>query len=103
MATVTTDSALSALAAGRYRDPFSLLGPHPASGGCVIRTLQPAAASVEVRLVASGELRPMERRLDPGLFEVAVAGSGVPDYRLRISYVWGEVREIDDPYRYGRV
>jgi 1,4-alpha-glucan branching enzyme len=99
--------AVEALAEGRGRDPFAVLGPHRAGAGerFVIRALEPAAARVDVRLVASNDLRPMRRCEEPGIFEVEVPGSpaGPPDYRLRVNYSSGQVVEIDDAYRYGRV
>jgi len=109
-----TITPLAALAEGRHSDPFALLGPHDAADGYIVRTLQPAAHSVELRLVATGELRQM-RRLAGGVFEgtLDVDGpersalpserSGVPDYRLRVTFGRDHVVEIDDPYRYGRL
>ena len=98
-----TDAALTALANGQNRDPFAVLGPHrDASGrGLVIRTFQPAARAVDVRL-PDGDLVPMSRRAPPGAFE-AVVGADVQDYRLRVTYFGDHVVEFDDPYRYGRV
>ena len=60
------------------RDPFAVLGPHPEDGrpGVVIRTRQPAARAVAVRLVASGDLRPMARIDAEGLFEVRLTEAG---------------------------
>jgi 1,4-alpha-glucan branching enzyme len=97
-------SDLAAVAEGRHRDPFAVLGPHPAADGraVLIRTVQPAAKRVEIRLVVSGELREMTRQVG-GLFEAEVAAAETPDYRLRITYVDGHVRDVDDPYRYGPV
>jgi 1,4-alpha-glucan branching enzyme len=97
------------------RDPFAVFGPHrelvrgsEGAGRIVIRTMQPEAQSVEVRLVGDGALRPMTRVDAEGLYEIRLSGDlssgeGVPDYRLRIREGGGRVREIDDPYRYGRV
>ena len=72
-----------------------------------MRTVQPAAQSVELRLVATDELRPMLRRRDSRtIFEVFLtetAEAAIPDYRLRITYADGGVLEVDDAYRYGRV
>ncbi len=106
------DRALDRLAAGAHHDPFGVLGPHrDADGrGFVIRTFQPAARAVEVRLpgargtAAAGDLA-MERRGPEGLFEALVETSAqeVPDYRLRVTWYDGAVSEVDDPYRYGRV
>jgi 1,4-alpha-glucan branching enzyme len=87
-------------------NPFAVLGPHrDAEGSIVIRAVQPAARTIEVRLVAGGAVHPMRRR-DTGLFEatVPVAAAGeLPDYRLRVTFNGGHTIEIDDPYRYGRV
>ena len=100
--------ALDALAGGRHRDPFSLLGPHKADGGkgYIIRALLPAAREAEVRLMEGGRLVPMRRGDVHGLFEAELAdirSSEPPDYRLRIAYPPDHVIELDDPYRYGRV
>ena len=84
-------------------DPFAVLGPHKDDeGGIVIRAVQPAARSIEVKLV--GAVVPMRRR-DSGLFEATLpqTGSEIPDYRLRVTFGSGHQLEIDDPYRYGRV
>ncbi len=97
-------TSLADLADGRYRDPFAILGPHAAGSGrgFLVRTLQPAARAVDLLLTATGERVPMTRR-DPGMFEVAVPGDSMPDYRLSITYQHAQQTEIDDPYRYGRV
>ena len=99
-------SSLAAVAEGRHRDPFAVLGPHRTPGGIVVRALQPSARSVDVRLMADGVLLPMRRSDEgdraAGVFEIRLPGE-VPDYRLRITYTHGHVVEIDDPYRYGRV
>jgi len=123
------DEALASLIRGTHRDPFAVLGPHAEGAAIVIRAFQPAARSIEVRLVASGALVPMERADPAGLFEVrpkpdttegtetpdpptesagtasVVSGFSrtVPDYRLRITYPSDLTIELDDPYRYGRV
>ena len=101
------DAALAALAAGRHRDPFAVLGPHPnddvAGRGTVIRAFNPAARSIDLVLKATGERLAMSPREPPGFFEAVVAGADVPDYRLRITYPGDIVADVDDPYRYGRV
>ena len=65
------DKALAALILGAQNDPFAVLGPHAdQKGGFMVRAFQPAARSIELRLVATGELVPM-RKTDPaGVFEV---------------------------------
>jgi 1,4-alpha-glucan branching enzyme len=112
-----TDGAIAALVGGTNRDPFSLLGPHADEDGApLVRTFQPAARSVELRLVSTGALVPMARRHSAGVYEVRLkpgAATGTasgstpaterPDYRLRITFAPDHILEIDDPYRYGRV
>jgi 1,4-alpha-glucan branching enzyme len=105
------ETAIDALAGGTNRDPFSLLGPHLVSDGTpVVRAFHPAAQSIDVRLVATGAIVPMQKRGASGFFEARVAQIGPggqvdarPDYRLRITYHPGHTVELDDPYRYGRV
>jgi 1,4-alpha-glucan branching enzyme len=96
---------LTAVGSGRHEDPFGVLGPHrdEATGGIVVRTQQPAARTVGVRLTTTGDLHPMRRRDRSGLFELRLPGDHMPDYRLRVTYASGQVLEVDDPYRYGRV
>ena len=54
-APIPLDPALvEALVAGRFADPFAILGPHPGPQGRVIRTLQPGALAVRVLDRASG-------------------------------------------------
>jgi 1,4-alpha-glucan branching enzyme len=99
------DAALEALAAGRHRDPFALLGPHrlDSEPAVVVRAIHPAAVRVDLRVVDTGRLHPMTRRKADGVFEVRLQSEQVPDYRLRVTYPRNHVLEIDDPYRYGRV
>ncbi|HMF96730.1 MAG TPA: 1,4-alpha-glucan branching protein GlgB [Vicinamibacterales bacterium] len=96
------DTAIAALIAGSHRDPFSLLGPHAEGTASVVRAFYPAAERVDLRLIASGAVRPMERRHPTGLYQVRV-DEPRPDYRLRVTCPGGHTVEIDDPYRYGRV
>jgi 1,4-alpha-glucan branching enzyme len=108
---VSEEIALDALALGRNRDPFAVLGPHVEHGRVVIRTIQPAARRVAVRLVSTGEQIAMTSRRDGAVFEAVVpsaaptgrAAASIPDYRLVVHFPGDHVVEIDDPYRYGRV
>jgi 1,4-alpha-glucan branching enzyme len=88
-------------------DPFAVLGPHRLGlDRLVVRTIQPAARSVVFRQLGTDLERSMRRLDEAGLYEVALplaAGEDIPDYRLLVTLASGEVREIDDPYRYGRV
>ncbi len=98
------DAALEALAEGRHRDPFAVLGPHRVDSEkvVVVRAIHPAALGVDLRVVETGQLHPMTRRPSDGVFELRLPGDRIPDYRLRIAYP-RDVIEIDDPYRYGQV
>jgi len=102
--------ALAQLANGLNRDPFAVLGPRPdeRGRGILVRAFQPAARSIDVRIVETGELHPMVRRSPAGIFEIVIDATpeGGPrelNYRLRITFPADHVIEIDDPYRYGRV
>jgi 1,4-alpha-glucan branching enzyme len=99
------DAAVAALIGGYNKDPFAVLGPHDEDRDIVVRAFQPAARQIELRLLPSRELVPMEKRDPSGLFEVRIPAQGdeMPDYRLRITYPGDHAAEIDDPYRYGRV
>jgi len=98
------DSALAALANGVNRDPFAVLGPHQAErgGGFVVRAFQPAARSIDLRLLETGELRRMERRTAAGVFEAAIDDLSQA-YRFRITFPGDHTVEAGDPYRFGRV
>jgi 1,4-alpha-glucan branching enzyme len=99
---VSANDAFDALAGARHSDPFSILGPHPEQDAIVIRTMQPSAERVE--LTHAGRVTAMTRVHDAGIFEATFPGlAEVFDYRLRVAYVGGQVADIDDPYRYGRV
>jgi 1,4-alpha-glucan branching enzyme len=98
--------ALPGLPALSLSDPFAVLGAHRTDGGVQIRTVQPAARSVDVRVPGVDALYPMRRRDEQGLFEAVIpasAAGGIPDYRLRVTFPHDHRIEIDDPYRYGRV
>jgi 1,4-alpha-glucan branching enzyme len=107
--TTTLQQALTELTEARNRDPFAVLGPHPAESGrgIVVRTYQPSAAAVMIHLAADHGPRQMTKRDPAGVFEIEVPGDGphaaALDYRLRVTASDGRVTEIDDPYRYGRV
>ena len=99
---------LDALARGQEADPFRFLGPHLENGRVVVRTLQPVAAEVELRISHPHDARvPMTRLHEDGLFEAEVAGltsleQGV-DYRFAVRMPEGGSVVLDDPYRFGRI
>jgi 1,4-alpha-glucan branching enzyme len=105
------NDALDSLSRGTNSNPYAVLGPHvvdrDVGSALVIRTIQPFAERVEViRLDPRGARPPVEmRQLPQGpIFKAEFPGEDRAfDYRLRITEYGGLVREIDDPYRYGRV
>jgi 1,4-alpha-glucan branching enzyme len=102
------DELLEAIVAGSADDPFAVLGRHTTTlhgrPAVVIRTLQPAASSVE--LVSDTGVIPMTRRRPEGLFEATVPLDGRDPqtfaYRFRV-HDGGRVREVIDPYQFGQV
>jgi 1,4-alpha-glucan branching enzyme len=102
---------VDAVAHGTTDNAFAVLGRHEIQDdgrrALVVRTMQPAAAQVElVRLPGRQTIR-MDRRHPDGLFEAMIAldegAAHEVDYRLRVTEPGGHTREIDDPYRYGQV
>lgn len=90
---------LDALAAGRYNDPFALLGLHKSGGKRVVRTLQPQARKVWMIDAAGNVLASMQRIHADGIF-AAVMPMRKKHYRLRIELADGQTQEIQDPYRF---
>jgi 1,4-alpha-glucan branching enzyme len=100
---------LDALVAGRFADPFSLLGPHHdrVRDAIVVRVFQPAAREVTLHVVhpSTGSVR-MERVHDGGLFEAVLQGAtsaSEVDYRVATHFASGVTVERRDPYNFGRV
>ena len=97
------DAALDAIAEGRHRDPFGVLGPHLTADGLIIRACIPTAERISVIRKGSSAVD-MVRRHEAGIFEGTVARlTTIPDYRLLVTYRGGATAEVDDPYRFGRV
>ncbi len=102
------DQRLDHIAAGTSDDPFGVLGRHQTTlngkPAVTIRTLQPAATSVE--LVTPTQVVPMQRVRGEGLFEAAVPLEGRAahefGYRLRVHGPGGS-RETADSYQFGQV
>ena len=102
------DDLLQAIIGGSADDPFAVLGRHTTTlhgrPAVVIRTLQPAATSIE--LVSDSDVIPMTRRRPEGLFEATVPLDGRDPqtfaYRFRI-HEGDSVREVIDPYQFGQV
>ena len=92
-------AAISAVADGRYHDPFSILGVHRTGNLRVVRTLQPHAREIELVDGEGGHLAAMERVGSSGLF-TAPLPARKRRYRLRITTQENETCEIEDPYRF---
>ena len=100
---LATLSALDRLAAARNADPFAVLGPHLEQGRLVVRAFIPGAEVIAV--VRDGRPGVTMTRLHPaGIFEAALEDErAVVAYRLEVTYPGGHRREVEDPYRFGRV
>jgi 1,4-alpha-glucan branching enzyme len=91
--------ALDAIAAGRCRDPFAVLGVHNAGNRRIIRTFQPQAASVALTDAAGKLLAPLHRVHAGGIF-TAFMPPRIRHYLLRVECGGGQTCEIEDPYRF---
>ncbi|GEO80432.1 1,4-alpha-glucan branching protein GlgB [Pararhodospirillum oryzae] len=101
--------AVAALVGARHGNPFGLLGLHSGSvegggKGYCVRCFRPHAASVSLIDVADGSVVGPMRRVHPaGVFGLDLPeGRGPFSYRLRVEED-GQIRDIDDPYRFGPV
>jgi 1,4-alpha-glucan branching enzyme len=87
---------LERLAGGAHPNPHSVLGMHPFEGGVVVRALRPGADAVVAHIDGTDvELA----HLHLGVWEAAVPGGQVTNYRLSVTYQ-GQTYPADDPYRY---
>ena len=93
-----SEAAIQAITQGRYRDPFSFLGPHKSDSGWIVRAWLPQAKQVE--LVAQEGSQPMAQAEGASGFFTADRNAAPGAYRLRITLYSGEVQEIEDPYRF---
>ena len=99
------EPALRAILNATHGDPFAVLGPHlDGERGVRFRTFQPRASAV--RVLAGGAhptAHAMAVRHPDGIFEVTIPGTDVHlPYQLEITgRDDGEVRVVDDPYRFG--
>ncbi|HET7481760.1 MAG TPA: 1,4-alpha-glucan branching protein GlgB [Actinomycetota bacterium] len=97
MTTRTEDA--ERLARGELRDPHSLLGKHPGSGGTtIVRAFRPEAQAV--RVVVDGEVVAKLESVDPaGLFEGSV-DEPLDRYELEVDYTDGSSFTLRDPYSF---
>ena len=91
-----TQEELERLAGGSHHDPHGVLGIHPVDDGVVLRALRPNAEKV-VALLGGQRIELSHRHA--GVWEGAVPGASVSDYRLEVTYD-GTTYPADDPYRY---
>ncbi|RIK13828.1 MAG: 1,4-alpha-glucan branching enzyme [Acidobacteria bacterium] len=85
---------------GLHRSPHTILGAHQHEGHVTIRTVQPTADAVAVRLADGSELAMTAET--GGIWVAVVQQEEVPDYRLVISD-GGSERVVDEAYRHGPV
>ena len=99
---LTDPADVAALVASDHRDPFGVLGPHPAGDGTVLRCFRPDAVAVEAVDPDSGTvLGRLERCHPDGVFHGRIDRPYPLRYRLRIDYgPAGGIWEIEDPYRF---
>ncbi len=100
-AALVAPSDATAIVAGGHGDPFAVLGPHRLSNGWVIRTVQPQARHVAA-LTAQGRVDLTQVHPD-GLFAGRVSESQAAAYQLEVTGQDGQVRVIDDPYRFAPI
>ena len=91
--------AFAAVAEGRERNPFALLGIHKSSGLRVVRTFQPQAKRVELVDTNGDHLANMRRVHPDGLFAVAMPPRK-SRYLLRVTTHDGDTVDIEDAYRF---
>ncbi|MEO6958807.1 MAG: 1,4-alpha-glucan branching enzyme, partial [Burkholderiaceae bacterium] len=89
---------VAALAAGRYSDPFSILGPHQTEQHRFVRVFLPGARSVQA-VGADPAAVCQLTEVHAGFF-IGELSDGVADYRLRIRWPDSE-QETEDPYSFG--
>jgi 1,4-alpha-glucan branching enzyme len=92
-------SQFDALANGRHDNPFAVLGVHKIVGGRIVRTMQPAATSVELIGADGSVLATMARVHEKGIFS-AMLPPRIRRYRFRVRTENGASAEYEDPYRF---
>jgi len=91
--------AFAAIAEGRHRNPFALLGIHKSGALRVVRTFQPQAKQVELIDASGNHLADMQRVHPDGLF-TAVMPPRKRRYLLRVTTHRGDTVNIEDAYRF---
>jgi len=91
--------AFAAVAEGRHRNPFALLGIHKSGALRVVRTFQPQAKRVELVDTNGDHLADMRKVHPDGLF-AAVMPPRKRRYLLRVTTHDGNTTDLDDAYRF---
>ena len=99
LASQLNKATLNALAGGWYGDSFSVLGLHRESGRRIVRTLQPKAGSVALRVRGTSTLVPMQKVHPAGIFEADMPAHK-RRYQLCISDADGHSKEVEDAYAF---
>ncbi len=89
------------IVSNQHRNPFEVLGPHPAEGGSawIVRTYQPQADAIWVVLPEERQEYPMVNKHHPHFFECIIPVALLNDYQLKIKS--GEHEHvIYDPYAF---
>jgi 1,4-alpha-glucan branching enzyme len=89
------------IVSNQHRNPFEVLGPHPAEGGSawIVRTYQPQADAIWVVLPEERQEYPMVNLHHPHFFECIIPVALLNDYQLKIKS--GEHEQvIYDPYAF---
>jgi len=83
-----------------HGDPFSVLGPHPASAGQTsVRCFLPNATQVTVVDEQNDKLGQLKER-SSGFFEGKVKAAPTEAYRLQVQWADGQQSTLEDPYRF---
>ena len=83
-----------------HGDPFSVLGPHPASTGQTsVRCFLPNATQVTVVDEQNHKLGQLKER-SSGFFEGKAQFAPTDAYRLQVQWADGQQSTLDDPYRF---
>ena len=100
-AALIDNATAQAIAGGRHRDPFAVLGLHEVDGKLVIRAMRPEADSVEVIEAKTGRALVALERVTDGLFAAVIPRRKKRfAYRLRMTR-GSDIWEEQDAYAYG--
>jgi len=94
---------MKSIVEGRHGSPFDVLGMGEVTdgtSGTIVRSLQPSALQVEVLDKSNGRLTPMVPVHEGGLYQVFVPERKPFPYALKVTEDDGQVREVEDPYRF---